>query len=289
GSKEGIVNLALAYLDPDDVVLIPDISYPSYHIGAHMTGASIHWLPINEAGGFLPDLDAIPADVAARAKILWINYPNNPTGATADLDFYQRAVDFCATHHILLASDNPYVDVTFDGYRAGSVLQATGARRTAIEFMSFSKTYNMGGWRLGAAVGNAEALQTLLQIKSNMDSGHFIPIYDAGVVALDHTEQAWIDDRNALYERRRDRIFEVLPHIGLSARKTKGSIYIWGRVESGSGEAYVKEALAKAQVSIAPGAAYGPGGGDSVRISLSVPDDRLEVALDRLKTWYAYR
>lgn len=289
GSKEGIVNLALAYLDPGDVVLAPDISYPSYSNGAHLTSATIHWMPLNEAGGFLPDFDAIPPEVASHAKILWINYPNNPTGTTVDLDFYQRAVNFCAAHNILLASDNPYVDVTFDGYRAGSVLQAEHAKDHTIEFMSFSKTYNMGGWRLGAAVGNAEALKTLLQVKSNMDSGHFLPIYEAGIVALDQTEQQWIDERNMLYQRRRDRILEVLPQIGLRALKPKGSIYLWGQVESGSGEAYVKEALRQAHVSIAPGEAYGPGGRGYVRISLSVPDDRLEDALNRLKSWYAKR
>jgi LL-diaminopimelate aminotransferase len=289
GSKEGIVNLALAYLDPGDVVLTPAISYPSYSIGAYLTGAEVHWLPLDASSGFLPDFDSVPVDIVARAKILWINYPNNPTGATADLDFYQRAVDFCRKNRILLASDNPYVDVTFDGYRAGSVLQIEGAKDCSIEYISFSKTYNMGGWRLGAAAGNPEAIQSLLQIKSNIDSGHFIPIYDAGIIAVDETEQSWIDERNALYQRRRDRIFDTLPQIGLSALKPKGSIYIWARVESGSGEAYVKEALNHAHVSIAPGEMYGPGGAGYVRISMSVPDDRLEAALDRLKSWYARR
>ncbi len=289
GSKEGLISLALAYLDPGDVVLSPDISYPSYSIGAHITGADVYWLPLSAADGFLPDLDAVPADIAARAKILWLNYPNNPTGATADLDFYARAVAFCQKHHILLASDNPYVDVTFDGYRAESVLQVAGAKDCAVEYISFSKTYNMGGWRLGAAVGNAEVIQALLQVKSNMDSGHFIPIYDAGIVAVDETSQDWIDERNAMYQRRRDRIYAILPQIGLSAHKPKGSIYLWGRVEGSSGEAYVKEALEHAHVSIAPGEMYGPGGQGYVRISMSVPDDRLEIALDRLKSWYAKR
>jgi LL-diaminopimelate aminotransferase len=289
GSKEGLVNLALAYLDPGDVVLAPDISYPSYSIGAHLTGADVYWLSLSEANGFLPDLDAIPDEITERAKILWINYPNNPTGATADLDFYQQVVEFCRARSILLASDNPYVDVTFGDYRAGSALQADDAKDCTIEFISFSKTYNMGGWRLGAAVGNKNAIQSLLQIKSNIDSGHFIPIYDAGIVALDTTEQSWIDERNAMYECRRDRIFEVLPQIGLTAHKPKGSIYLWARVESGSGEAYVKEALQHAHVSIAPGEMYGPGGAGYVRISMSVPDDRLEIALNRLKSWYAKR
>jgi LL-diaminopimelate aminotransferase len=287
GSKEGIVNLALAYLDPGDVVLTPDVSYPSYAMGAHMTGAEIYWLPVNAENGFLPDFSPIPADVAKHAKIMWINFPNNPTGATVDLDFYQKAVNFCNDYQILLASDNPYVDVTFGNYRAGSVLQARGAMNCAIEFMSFSKTYNMGGWRLGAAVGNADILKTLLQVKSNMDSGHFQAIYDAGIAAIDETSQEWIDERNQLYERRRNRVMEVLPEIGLHAQCPKGSIYIWGRVQNGNGKQYIEEALNETCVSIAPGAAYGPGGENYVRISVSVPDDRLEIALERLKTWYA--
>jgi LL-diaminopimelate aminotransferase len=289
GSKEGIVNLALAYLDENDIVLVPDIGYPSYSMGAHLTGAQVYWMPIREENGFLPNFQEIPADVANRAKILWVNYPSNPTGTTVDLSFYQEAVDFCMAHNILLASDNPYVDVTFDGYRADSVLQALGAMNCAIEFMSFSKTYNMGGWRLGAAVGNAEALANLLQVKSNVDSGHFLPIYDAGVVAIDQTSQEWIDERNKLYERRRNRVMGVLPQVGLQAQCPKGSIYIWGRVQDGDGQQYVEEALNETYVSIAPGEAYGPGGKNYVRISLTVPDDRLETALSRLKTWYANR
>jgi LL-diaminopimelate aminotransferase len=159
----------------------------------------------------------------------------------------------------------------------------------AIEFMSFSKTYNMGGWRLGAAVGNAEALANLLQVKSNVDSGHFLPIYDAGVVAIDQTSQEWIDERNKLYARRRNRVMDVLPQIGLRAQCPKGSIYIWGRVQDGNGKQYIEEALNATYVSLAPGEAYGPGGKNYLRISLTVPDDRLETALSRLKTWYANR
>jgi LL-diaminopimelate aminotransferase len=155
--------------------------------------------------------------------------------------------------------------------------------------MSFSKTYNMGGWRLGAAVGNADILETLLQVKSNVDSGHFRAVYDAGIVALDTTPQSWTDQRNAIYQRRRDHILEALPLIGLEGRRTSGSMYIWGRVQQGTGAEYVEEALTKAHVALAPGDVYGPGGKQYVRISLGVPDDRLSAALDRLKSWYASR
>jgi len=287
GSKEGIVNLSLAYLDKGDLALVPDISYPSYLMGAKLAGADIDWLPIVEETGFTPNLGTITELVAQRAKLLWLNYPNNPTGVTAEIDFYEACVDWCNKHQVLLASDNPYVDVTYDGYVAPSVLQVKRAKDCSIEFMSFSKTFNMGGWRLGAAVGNAKAIDTLLQVKSNIDSGHFRPIYDAGITAIDTTPRSWIDERNRIYERRRDRILSVLPDIGLRAQKTKGSLYIWAYVEDSDGAGYVENALMHAHVAFAPGEAYGPGGKPYIRISLGVEDERLEIALQRLKLWYA--
>ncbi len=289
GSKEGIINLCLGYLDRGDLALVPDIGYPSYSMGARLAGGDVHWLPTSEANHFLPDVEAIPAAAAVRAKLIWMNYPNNPTGATAELDYYERVISYCMRHDILVASDNPYVDVTYDGYRASSALQVPNSKSAVIEFMSFSKTYNMGGWRLGAAVGNAEALRILLQVKSNVDSGHFKAIYEAGIMALDQTSQEWIDQRNLVYQRRRDRIMEVLPRIGLEARKPKGSLYIWARTLHGDGTEYAEKALTQALVALAPGAAYGPGGDLYVRISLGVPDDRLDVALERLQSWYASR
>lgn len=287
GSKEGIINLCLGYLDRGDIALVPDIGYPSYSMGARLAGAEVYWLPVNEDTGFLPNVETIPVEIAHQAKILWINYPNNPTGATAELNDYTRWISFCRENDILLACDNPYVDVTYDGYTAPSILQVSEAKSCAVEFMSFSKTYNMGGWRLGAAVGNADALKVLLQIKSNVDSGHFKAIYDAGVAAIDQTSDSWIAERNQVYQRRRDRIMEVLPSIGLQANNPKGSLYIWGRVENGSGMQYVENALNEALIAFAPGSAYGPGGEQYVRISLGIPDDRLEIALHRLKDWYA--
>ncbi len=287
GSKEGIVNLSLAYLDQGDAALVPDVSYPSYTMGARLAGAGFHYLPVDAEGGYLPDFDTVPTSALQNAKLLWVNYPNNPTGATAELDFYQRAVDFCNEHDLLLASDNPYVEVTYDGYVAGSALQAQNAMNCTIEFISFSKSHNMAGWRLGAAVGSTEAINTLLQVKTNVDSGHFRPIYDAGIVALEQVSRQWIEQRNAIYQRRRDHILATLPQIGLSAQKTKGSLYVWAHVENGDGGSYAEAALVRAHVSVAPGQMYGPGGVNYIRISLGISDERLEEALDRLKSWYA--
>jgi len=288
GSKEGIVNLALSYLDRGDIALVPSLGYPSYAMGALMASAEIYWVPVSPASGYTPDLDAIPADVRRRAKLLWINYPNNPTGATVEVDFYQRAVDFCAQHDILLASDNPYVDVTFDGYVAPSALQADGARTCTVEFMSMSKSHNMAGWRIGAAVGNGEAISTLLQVKSNFDSGHFQGVYEAASVALETTPQSWIDSRNDIYRQRRDRIVAALPEIGLEAECPLGSMYVWGRALDGQGGAnYCTRALDGAHISMAPGTIYGPDGDDFVRISIGMSDARIDEGLERLKSWWA--
>lgn len=285
GSKEGIVNLSLAYLDRGDMTLVPSISYPAYSLGAQLAGAETYWVPMSAETRYLPDLQTVPHDVLRAAKLLWVNYPNNPTGATAELQDYQVWVDFCQTHDLLLVSDNPYVDLTFDGYAAPSVLQVPGAAETTVEFVSFSKTHNMAGWRLGAAVGSPEALKTLLRVKSNMDSGHFEAIYDAGITALD-TPQSWIDQRNLRYQKRRDQIMAVLPEIGLKGETPKGSLYIWARVQHGDVNRYIEEALNEAHVVFAPGAAYGPGGEGYLRISLGVEDQQLENALDKLKRWY---
>ena len=286
GSKEGLVNLCLAYLNEGDTVLVPDIAYPAYSRGAMLAGAVVQWLPLIDENQFLPDVKAIPLDVAKRAKLMWINYPNNPTGAVADKDFYQSVVDYCREHQILLASDNPYFDLTFDGFRAGSVLEAEGANECCIEFMSFSKTYNMGGWRLGAAVGNSEVLKLLLQMKSNLDTGHFVAIYQAGIAALEYTSEAWAVERNQNYERRRDMIMDTLPHIGLSAQKPYASMYVWAKANDGNGQGYAQSALENTFVSVTPGYAFGPGGEQYVRFSLGITDDRLDVALRRLKEWY---
>jgi LL-diaminopimelate aminotransferase len=286
GSKEAIINLSLAYLDAGDIALVPDIGYPSYAMGARLAGAEICWVPLNEQHGFQPDLSRLGNDVLSRAKLLWVNYPNNPTGTTIGLGTYRELYEFCSQHDILLVSDNPYMDVMFDGITAYSALQA--GKENVLELFSFSKSYNMAGWRLGAALGSADAISKLLRVKSNIDSGHFAPIYEAGNAAL-QTPQSWIDERNRIYQLRRDRVMDALPQLGLSARQPQGSLYVWARVQNGSALDYVEKALTEASVSIAPGAAYGPGGDNYVRISIGIPDKRLDEALARLKTWYDSR
>ena len=283
GSKEGIVNLCLAYLDNGDTALIPAIGYPAYAMATRIAGANIAWVKLDESDNFLPKLDEINPKDAQNAKMLWINYPNNPTGGIADSSFYQRAVDFCNEHDILLASDNPYVEITYGSYVAGSALEALGALECTVEFMSFSKTYNMAGWRLGAAVGNAEALKNLLHVKSNMDSGHFKAVYHAGINALEKTTPEWIAERNQKYCERRDKILAALPQVGLEAATPQGSMYIWAKVLNGTEEVYIREALTEAHVSLAPGAAYGSDGGGYVRISVGVADEQLDEALKSFK------
>jgi LL-diaminopimelate aminotransferase len=289
GSKEGIVNMGLAYLGAGDIALIPEIGYPSYTMGTQIAGGDTHYVRMSAETGFLPDLDSIPEDVAARAKILWVNYPNNPTGAIASLEFYQKLVDYCKAHDILLGSDNPYIHLVYDGNQPVSALQAKDAKDHTVEFLSLSKTYNMAGWRLGAAVGSATALKNLLKIKSNMDSGHFKPVYEAGIAALTQTPVEWGAERNRVYQARRDKIMAALPEIGLRGYSPKGALYVWTEVVKGDAAEYLEDALCTAHVVLAPGDAYGPTGKNNVRFGLTVKDERLDEALERLKKWYSSR
>lgn len=286
GSKEGIVNLCLAYLDTGDYALVPAIGYPSYAMATRLAGAEPIYLSMSPTDDYRIQPDQIDTRIAQQAKLFWVNYPNNPTGAVVDVHYYQELVTFCLEHDLLLASDNPYVEITYDGHQAVSALQAENAKACTVEFMSFSKAYNMAGWRLGAAVGNSEALRNLLHVKSNMDSGHFKAVYAAGINALKHTSDEWIQDRNKKYQDRRDRLHAILPDIGLSARLPKGAMYIWAQVLKGDDQLYIREALTHAHVALAPGSAYGPGGEGYVRLSIGVPDDKLDTAIERLKQWY---
>jgi LL-diaminopimelate aminotransferase len=286
GSKEGIVNLTLAYLDRGDAAICPDINYPAYSMGALMAGADVIELRLDPERGYRPDLESIRAHpMLDRAKLLWVNYPNNPTGATLELDGYAEILEFCRDRQMMLCSDNPYAEVVFDGYQAPSALQLPDAKANTVEFMSLSKLYNMAGWRLGACVGNAEAIEALLVVKSNMDSGHFKPVYDAGVVALDETTPEWIAARNLVYQARRDKLVAACPEIGLEAVKTSASLYVWARVAAFGGDerAYTEHMLDKAAVSITPGSMFGPAGRGHVRISLGTEDARLDDALARLR------
>lgn len=289
GSKEGIVNLMLAYVDGDTVVLVPEIGYPAYEMGARLAGGTVRYVPMPPDNGYLLDVTQINPEDIQQAQMLWVNYPNNPTGAIANLAFYEQLVAFCGENGILLASDNPYAEVLYDDTTGLSALQADPDKTCTVEFMSFSKSYNMAGWRLGAAVGNADVLKNLLHVKSNMDSGHFKAIYHAGIAALEQTDPAWIAERNAIYQQRRDLIMNALPDVGLKAEKPAGAMYVWAQVMDGNAEQYVMDALKVAHVSLAPGIAYGPGGAGYIRLSVGVPNERLQAGFDRLKTWYMKR
>ncbi len=282
GSKEGLANMAFAFVDPGDIVLVSDPGYPTYSMGALMAGGDSYSLPLKEENDFLPDLSAVPADVAARAKLLWLGYPNNPTGALAPMSFLKEAVDFAAEYDILICYDNPYCDVTYDGYVAPSILEVPGAMDVAVEFNSLSKTYNMAGWRVGMIVGNAEAVKALTTLKTNIDSGIFRPIQDAATVALT-SDQSWIVDRNAIYARRRDIIMDWLPNIGCSAIKPKGALYVWAKIPEGeSSAAFGERILNECGVWLTPGTAFGPNGEGFMRISMCVPEERLQEAGERL-------
>jgi len=282
GSKEGLANMALAFVDPGDYVLAPDPGYPTYSMGALMAGGEAWTMPLHEENDYLVAFDEIPRDVAAKATIMWLNYPNNPTGVGAPMGFLQDAVAFAKEHEIILCYDNPYCDLTFDGYVAPSVLQVPGAKEWAVEFNSLSKTYNMAGWRIGMAVGNAEAISALTTIKTNVDSGIFRPVQDAAVAALTG-DQSWLLERNGIYQRRRDIILEWLPKLGMSAHPPKGGLYVWAAVPEGVNcEDLAMEVLEKASVWMTFGTAFGEHGAGHMRLSLCVSEGRLREVGERL-------
>lgn len=283
GSKEGIGHIALCVIDPGDIALVPDPAYPVYAIGTMFAGGWSYYMPLKEENGFLPDLDAIPEQVARRAKILWINYPNNPTGAVAEADFFERVVAFAKKYDLLVCHDGPYADVAYDGYRPMSFLEVPGAKDVGIEFNSLSKTYNMTGWRIGVAVGNEQAVNALLRVKTNLDSGVFAAIQKAAVVAL-RGPQDDIPKRNAIYQRRRDLTVGTLRAIGLRVNPPKASLYIWAAIPEGyTSISFSEKVLEETDVFVTPGIGYGPSGDGYIRISLTVPDARLEEAMARLR------
>ena len=285
GSKEGIVNLALACLDPGDLVLVPDPGYAPYAAGAALAGATVYPVPLRAANGFLPDLAAIPAGVAQRATLMWLNYPNNPTAATANLEFLAQAVDFARRHDILLCHDAPYCDLSYNGYKPPSALQVPGAVDNVVEFNSLSKTFSMAGWRVGMAVGSATALALLAQVKSNMDSGMFMPLQKAAALAL-ATPQTWIDRRNQIYQQRLALMISGLKAAGLEAAEVHASPYVWANVPRGSSsEGFAHRLLEACGIAVAPGPFFGAGGEGFIRLSATSPTERIGVAMDRLKSW----
>jgi LL-diaminopimelate aminotransferase len=283
GSKEGIAHMATAWVDPGDVVLVPDPGYPVFSIGTMLANGEIYWLPLRAERGFLPDLQAIPRDVAQRARILWLNYPNNPTAAVASLEFFREVVDFAWEHGILVCHDNAYSEVAYDGYRAPSFLQVDGARELGVEFHSLSKTYNMTGWRIGMVVGNRTAIEALGRVKTNVDSGVFQPVQYAAITALTG-DQSWLAERNQVYQRRRDATLAALRRLRIEAPTPKASLYIWGKVPAGMKSVdFSLRILDEIAVWLTPGVGFGPAGEGYFRISLTIADDRLQEALARLE------
>jgi len=285
GSKEGIGHIALCFIDPGDLALVSDPGYPVYSVGTMFAGGDCHFMPLTEENDFLPDLEAIPEAVARQARLMWISYPNNPTGAVAELDFFERVARFAKKHDIAVCHDGPYTEVAFDGYRPVSFLQAAGAREVGVEFHSFSKSYNMTGWRIGMVVGNATMVDALMRVKSNLDSGIPQAIQRMAIAAFEGPQDC-IAEHNAVYQRRRDRLVEALARMGLAVRPPKASLYIWARLPEGhSSLEFAGRLLDDIGVVVTPGIGYGPHGEGYVRLSLTIPDERLEEGLRRLAGW----
>ncbi len=283
GSKEGIAHLNFAVLDPGDTTLIADPGYPAYNTSTILAGVNPVHTPLLEENDFLPDLDSIDENTAKDAKMIVLNYPNNPTSAIATDDFFKDLVSWADKNQVIVAHDNPYSEITFDGYVAPSFLQFPGAKDVGIEFHSLSKTYNMTGWRIGWACGNAKVIEALGRVKTNIDSGIFNAIQYAGIEALEGPQDI-INEMCDIYTRRRDMVMEALDKIGLRAHKPKATIYIWAKVPDGyTSASFATHVLDSAGVIVAPGNAYGPSGEGFIRICLSVKDDRLAEALERIK------
>ncbi|GIV83062.1 MAG: LL-diaminopimelate aminotransferase [Candidatus Roseilinea sp.] len=299
GSKEGIYHLSFAYLDVGDVALVPDPGYPTYAAAAKLAGATVYPLPLermshatqagaSEAEGdvWLPALDRIPGDVVARAKVLWLNYPNNPTTSAAPLTFFERAAAFCRQHGILLVHDNAYSETGYDAYRPPSVLQVPGANEVAVECFSLSKAYNIAGMRIGALVGHAEVIKTVAALKSNVDTGAFAAVEDAAIAALTG-DQTWLEARQAEYRRRRDVCVAALRALGCLVALPKATIYVWARLPNGETDsaAWCEAVLEATGVSFTPGAAFGANGKGYFRVALTATPARLSEAMARLAAY----
>jgi len=284
GAKECIFNLNLAFLDPGDVALAADPGYPVYTGGPLIAGGEPHLMPLLPERGFTPDLGAIGADVLARAKLMFLNYPNNPTGAVVPEGFFEEVVEFARRTGVLVVHDNAYSETTYDGYVAPSFLATPGAAEVGVEVFSLSKGYNMTGWRCAAIVGNPDALETYWRLKTNIDSGLFDAVQLAGVAALSPDGDAEVASMCELYRRRRDLVCDALAKIGVDVTPPRATIYVWAPVPAGfdSAAEYAEHVLEEAAVVVSPGGAYGPNGEGFFRISLTTPDERLLEAVERL-------
>lgn len=283
GSKEGIAHVFLAFIDPGDYALIPDPCYPPYRVGTLFAGGTPHPVPLLEKNNFLPDLKGIDKNIVKKAKLLFICYPNNPTGAIAPRKFFEEAVKFAKENDLLLCSDLAYSEVAFDGYKPMSVLEIPGAKDVTIEFHSLSKTYNMAGWRIGMAVGSSKAIRALSIIKTNIDSGVFKAIQYAATYALEGTEKE-TEKMNMTYAKRRDILIDGLNSLGWDIKKPKATFYIWAKVPKGYTSAeFTKELLERSGVLVVPGSGYGAAGEGYFRASITVEENRIKEAINRLK------
>lgn len=285
GSKEGLFILSQVLVNPGDVVLVPDPGYSVYASGAEMAGAEVVVMPLLAENEFVPDLSSIPSAAAQRAKILFLNYPNNPTGATAELPYFEEVLEFGRSYDILIANDAPYTDVAFDGYRAPSILQAAGARDQAVEFNSLSKIYNMAGWRLGMLAGNRDVVRLVENYKSLQDSAAFAPILAAGVAAL-MGDQEWIETRNQVYQERRDIALDGLRAAGFVVETPRAALYLWVRLPEGEQSIpFCGRILDETGVSLTPGVVFGQYGEGYMRLSLVTPTPRIAEGMLRLREW----
>ena len=283
GSKEGIAHIFLAFIDPGDYALIPDPGYPVYNVATILAGGTPYPVPLSKSNGFIPNLKAIDKEIVKRSKLLFVNYPGNPTAAVAGKEFYAEAVDFCRKNNILLCSDLAYSEIAFDGYRPMSVLEIPGAKDVAIEFHSLSKTYNMTGWRIGMAVGSSYAISALSIIKTNVDSGVFKAIQIAGIEALGGPQKE-IDKMNKIYAERRNILIDGLNTLGWKLDRPKASFYVWAPVLNGyTSASFVKHLLEKAGVLVVPGSGYGKNGEGYFRISITTDKSNIKEAISRMR------
>jgi LL-diaminopimelate aminotransferase len=283
GSKEGIANMAVAFVNPGDTVLVSSPCYPVYHIGTLFNGGRNFFLPLTKENGFFPDLDAIPANVAREAKILWINYPNNPTAAVADKGQFAKVVEFAHKYSVIVCHDAAYTEMGFDGFRPPSFLEVDGAREISIEFHSLSKTFNMTGWRIGMAVGNADLVSGLAQVKSNIDSGIFQAVQEAGIEALRLGDEA-VDPARRIFQERRDVLVSALQAAGFTCEKPRATFYVWVEVPKGYTSAeFTAKLLDEAAIVTTPGNGFGAPGEGYVRFTVCVDKQRLKEAGDRIR------
>lgn len=283
GSKEGIAHFPLAFLNEGDYSLVPDPCYPPYKGGTILAGGKPFLMPLREINGFLPDLKKIPSGILKKAKLIYINYPNNPTSATAEKGFYQDLVNFAKKHKLIVISDLAYSELTFDGYRPPSFFEVEGAKDVAIEFHSLSKTYNMTGWRLGWACGNAELVSALAKVKSNIDSGIFSAIQLAGVAALDGPQQA-LKEICQLYQERRNVLVEGLNSLGWEVNAPKATFYVWIKIAKNTNSMkFSSLLLEKANIIVTPGIGFGKNGEGYIRVALTKSKERIKEAIERLR------